>query len=92
MKPLSFGVAYRHVYFASRAVEPGRRESPLRSGHRAYKGLPAKARNPPFADGVDGAPNGIKRATMVVVESAIWKGAVRGQVYHRYLVCHARRA
>ena len=44
------------------------------------------------ADGVDGAPNGIKRAKMVVVESAIWKGAVRGQVYHRYLVCHARRA
>jgi len=27
-----------------------------------------------FADGVDGAPNGIKRAKMVVVESAIWKG------------------
>src|SRR5208337_1193063 len=25
-------------------------------------------------DGVDGAPNGIKRAKMVVVESAIWKG------------------
>ena len=48
--------------------------------------------NRPFADGVDGAPNGIKRAKMVVVESAIWKGAVRGQVYHRYLVCHARRA
>ncbi len=45
-----------------------------------------------FADGVDGAPNGIKRAKMVVVASAIWKGAVRGQVYHRYLVCHARRA
>jgi hypothetical protein len=44
----------------------------------------------PFADGVDGAPNGIKRAKMVVVASAIWKGAVRGQVYHRYLVCHAR--
>ncbi len=30
--------------------------------------------NRPFADGVDGAPNGIKRAKMVVVESAIWKG------------------
>ncbi len=25
----------------------GQRESPLRSGHRAYKRLPAKARNPP---------------------------------------------
>jgi len=45
-----------------------------------------------FDDGVDGASNGIKRAKMVVVESAIWKGAVRGQVYYRYLVCHARRA
>ena len=55
----------------------------------------ATAAEPPqgvIADGVDGAPNGIKRAKMVVVESAIWKGAVRGQVYHRYLVCHARRA
>jgi hypothetical protein len=45
-----------------------------------------------FADEVDGAPNGIERAKMVVVESAIWKGAVHGQVYHRYIVCHARRA
>ena len=52
----------------------------------------ADSRYRPFADGVDAAPNGIKRAKMVVVESAIWKGAVRGQVYHRSLVCHARRA
>ena len=42
--------------------------------------------------GWNGAPNGIKRAKVVVVENAIWKGAVRGQVYHRSLVCHARRA
>jgi len=46
----------------------------------------------PVADGVDGALNGIERAKMVVVANAIWKGAVRGQVYHRRLVCHARRA
>jgi hypothetical protein len=58
----------------------------------AIPGRRGKRVKRPFADGVDGAPNGIKRAKMVVVECAIWKGAVRGQVYHRYLVCHARRA
>ena len=36
----------------------GQRESPLRSGHRAYKRLPAKARNPPEADlPRDGVPS-----------------------------------
>ena len=46
--------------------------------HRSFaEGFP-NAPYRPFADGVDGAPNGIKRAKMVVVESAIWKGAVRG--------------
>src|SRR5271166_5616129 len=62
---------------------------------RKNRALPDGAANGhvrPIADGVDGAPNGIKRAKMVVVASAIWKGAVRGQVYHRYLVCHTRRA
>src|SRR5208337_4133320 len=59
----------------------GRWRSDLQTGHiRA------------FADEVDGAPNGIKRAKMVVVEGAIRKEAVHGQVYHRYIGCHARRA
>src|SRR5271167_517581 len=69
--------------------DPGRRT--IRPPE-TFLAAPTNDRPRPIADGMDGAPSGIKRAKMVVVEIAIWKGGRRGQVYHRYLVCHARRA